>query len=650
MHRSLIPLTILLAVTCATAAFAGKPAWVIPDVLNVREKPGTDSAKVGTVQRGDQVIVTAFREDRWCKALLPNGRSGWVKEEYLMFSADKGRELAKSAGKTPMAVPAWVKEPVINMRGGPDIGSKVVCQASRGEKVYIVEKRGDWRKVKRSSGQYGWVRSDLLEYSLDAGRKLSGSSGAAAPKPRPQAAGPKPAWVTANVANVRKGPSLGYTRTGQFTRGTKVYIVEQRGDWANVSGPGGKGWMHTDLLETNLNKGRSLASETGGKDRDKAYCIGNNVALRSGPGTEYKELERLTQGATLWIEDEEDNWCEVEVEGGDSGWIAGWYVRRHGAKNPVAREPGADALKPPAGDFPSPNREPEEGKLQPFSAWIAEDNTNVRSGPGTEHPVKFQLNKQQRVQVTDCEGQWCKITTESGSVGWAAGWVLDFQPPGRPEAAKIVDGRRIEVKAGWVDGNVVNIRAGKGTDSAIVGTAKEGEEVVIVARESGWLKVLLSDGKVGWIAEELIESRAERELNGGQGGSGSVELGGSDMGNKIAQTAMRYLGRPYVRGAEGPGSFDCSGFTQFVHSQFGIPLKRTAGGQYRQGTPVDRDSLRPGDVVVFSNTYKAGISHVGIYIGNGNFVHAANSRSGVRISALDSSYYASRYSGARRMY
>jgi cell wall-associated NlpC family hydrolase len=62
------------------------------------------------------------------------------------------------------------------------------------------------------------------------------------------------------------------------------------------------------------------------------------------------------------------------------------------------------------------------------------------------------------------------------------------------------------------------------------------------------------------------------------------------------------------------------------------------------------DCLRPGDVVVFSNTYKAGISHVGIYIGNGNFIHAANSRTGVRISALDSSYYASRYSGARRMY
>jgi len=82
----------------------------------------------------------------------------------------------------------------------------------------------------------------------------------------------------------------------------------------------------------------------------------------------------------------------------------------------------------------------------------------------------------------------------------------------------------------------------------------------------------------------------------------------------------------------------------------GVSLPRSSDTQFRRGQPVSRSDLAPGDVVFFENTYKSGISHVGLYIGNNEFIHAANSRRGVRIDSLDSSYYAPRYAGARRMY
>ena len=94
-------------------------------------------------------------------------------------------------------------------------------------------------------------------------------------------------------------------------------------------------------------------------------------------------------------------------------------------------------------------------------------------------------------------------------------------------------------------------------------------------------------------------------------------------GSKILETAYTKLGSPYVWGATGPNSFDCSGFTSYIFRLHGVNLNRTAKGQYSNGTAVVRNSLQPGDLVMFGPSV-SGINHVGIYIGGGKIVHAAN--------------------------
>jgi cell wall-associated NlpC family hydrolase len=112
----------------------------------------------------------------------------------------------------------------------------------------------------------------------------------------------------------------------------------------------------------------------------------------------------------------------------------------------------------------------------------------------------------------------------------------------------------------------------------------------------------------------------------------------------VVGVALQYLGTPYVWGASGPGAFDCSGFTAYVYAQVGVYLPHNAAAQYGYGTPVSRDQLEPGDLVFFD-----GLGHVGLYIGNGQFVHAPHTGDVVKISSLSDSWYAATYVGARRL-
>jgi len=124
--------------------------------------------------------------------------------------------------------------------------------------------------------------------------------------------------------------------------------------------------------------------------------------------------------------------------------------------------------------------------------------------------------------------------------------------------------------------------------------------------------------------------------------------GSSVTGSRIVDKAAQYLGTPYRYGGASPGGFDCSGFTSYIYSQFGISLSRTAAGQYGNGIAVSKGNLVPGDLVFFS--CYSGIDHAGIYVGNGQFIHSSSPRSGgVIYSSLNSGYYANTYVGARRV-
>jgi cell wall-associated NlpC family hydrolase len=124
-------------------------------------------------------------------------------------------------------------------------------------------------------------------------------------------------------------------------------------------------------------------------------------------------------------------------------------------------------------------------------------------------------------------------------------------------------------------------------------------------------------------------------------GTGSVE------GMALTSTALSLRGAPYRNGGTTPGGFDCSGFVQYVFGQHGLAMPRETREQFRVGRRVSRNDLEAGDLVFFT-TIAPGASHVGIVIGDDQFVHAPSSNGVVRVERLSSSYWNRRFVGARR--
>lgn len=602
--RAVVGVCVVVSAVACAAKF--RTAWVIPNTAIVRDGPGQDHDAVGSVPRGTKLTVLAFR-DKWCLVKLPSGKKGWVAEWLLEFSAEKGRKLAASAS-----------------------GSS----------------------------------------ATGASRASSSGSGSQ----------PRPAWVCVSAANVRKGPGLGYERYGVLNRGAKVYVVAREGDWCKCRTPGGYGWMRRDCLEFDVAAGRKLAaaapptngsnspkSASGGSETAKGFVGGTEVRLRAEPSRSARTVAVLDKGQTVYVVDEHNGWYRVRVHGGEAGWVHASLVKLAPRSPSPARPVPARATLPRPADFPSPRVQPAllhdeaTGNAISVEAFVAADGVNVRLAPSLGASVKSSLRKGTRVTVTGVHGHWVFARLPDGTDGWIAGWMLNYCSP---EQCSVTDegGQTFPVRVGWVARPEVNLRAGPGLDYPEVTEAAFGATFIVLERRNQWYRAAFSDGSVAWVASWLVDTREQRLARAARMAMiasarvaessmlGSAIGAAADLGNKIVELATRYLGYPYVRGGESPSGFDCSGFVRYVHRQFGIDVSHDSRQLFTQGKPVAREDLQPGDVVFFRDTYRPGISHVGIYIGNDQFIHASTRRTGVRISSLQKPFYAARYAGARRMH
>ena len=263
----------------------------------------------------------------------------------------------------------------------------------------------------------------------------------------------------------------------------------------------------------------------------------------------------------------------------------------------------------------------------------------LRAEASTESEILKNLANGVKVEVQNTlENGWCQVSCE-GVEGYVSSKYLTLEdgvsmaqtPEPAAEAAPAAEEVRTYIQV--VDGPL-NIRTGPGTDYDRAGSLSTGRVVEFKSLENGWYKI-----DAGYVSADYV-----KEVDASQVNAASVK------GQEIANYALQFVGCRYVHGGTSPKGFDCSGLTTYVYKQFGYTLNRTCSGQLKNGRAVAMSELQPGDLVIFKrgNTKEAA-THVGLYIGNNQFVHASTPKVGVIISKLSDAYYTTGFVGGRRL-
>jgi cell wall-associated NlpC family hydrolase len=184
--------------------------------------------------------------------------------------------------------------------------------------------------------------------------------------------------------------------------------------------------------------------------------------------------------------------------------------------------------------------------------------------------------------------------------------------------------------------------AKKAQASAAEAQAKAQKTYDDIAAQQKDLQAKIADYQRQYSALSAPQQQQVRAVSGAAQPVPSGVVAPSGAAQKAVDTALAHVGDPYVWGAAGPNAFDCSGLMQYAYSAAGVSLPHSSSSQSRMGTPVSRDQLQPGDLVFFYSP----VSHVGMYIGNGQMVHASTSGEPVKVVSLDSM---GSYNSARRI-
>lgn len=294
-------------------------------------------------------------------------------------------------------------------------------------------------------------------------------------------------------------------------------------------------------------------------------------------------------------------------------------------------------------------------------------NLRLRSQPSTGSAIVDVAPKSEVVVVIDQTGDWYHVI-----YNLQEGYM-------HKDYVSVLTRENAELGYGKVNGSSVNLRTAPSTSGRSLGMASKGEKVYIIGLNTGWYKVIWNS-HICYIRSDFVDlteipyenrdsAKSPKFFRGGKstgtapnasalnGTTAKPETTvkpdtnatGSELGRKLVSGAQQFLGVPYVYGGASPSGFDCSGLVYYLLKKEGYSPYRTASDQYKMGTYVAKEDLQPGDLVFFQNTAGYGISHVGIYVGGGKFIHSPRTGSVVSYADLNSTYYTNHYYGARRI-
>lgn len=269
---------------------------------------------------------------------------------------------------------------------------------------------------------------------------------------------------------------------------------------------------------------------------------------------------------------------------------------------------------------------------------VTASSLNFRTGPSTSYSIINVLMNGQKVEYISTSGSWLKVKY-NGVTGYVHG---DYVTKGTTDNSTTGTTKYVSASVG------LNVRSGAGTSYSKLGKLEYKEKVTVLSTSNGWSKIKYN-GKTGYVDSSYLQSTVPGS-NGNNANNNNNTV--STKANEVIAYAKTLLGKPYVWGAQGPNSFDCSGFTYYVFkNKAGITLPRNSAVQSKYGTYVSRSNIKAGDLLFFdtNGSNNGAVSHVGLYIGNGQMIHASYSQRKIVTVSINNSYYQNAFVNARRV-
>lgn len=414
----------------------------------------------------------------------------------------------------------------------------------------------------------------------------------------------------------------------------------------------------------------------------------NGLVLRETASKSGNPITTISDDAKVEILEENGEWYQVKYNN-QEGYLFAEYVdaekqeeqpkvSKEAQKEETTDENKEEAVSNEDNQYPKKQKAKSDLKIYTIPSVTATTIANAKKDE--ELTINYELNN------------WVNITYGT-TTGWTRKYFVNEEAvkPATDEKDEnkldatdkkentdnTTTSKPIDNKKGYVDvSSSANIRKEASTSSDIINTLLRNTEVTLVAEEGDFYKIKYQD-ITGYISKSLISDKpvaevtsrgySERKPSQTQNNTTGTEnkttieeatekidnkeaTSNSSSGSDVVSFAKKYIGYNYTYGGTKPSTgFDCSGFVYYVFNSCGYSLSRSCQVQANSGSAVSRQNLATGDLVFFNNGSGGSIGHVGIYIGGGQFVHAENSRTGVRTDTINSGYYNKYYYSARRI-
>lgn len=517
-----------------------------------------------------------------------------------------------------------VNTSVLHVRAGSSTSHDIISRVYNGQSLDVIGEENGWFKINHN-GKTGFVSGEFVSKKGASNSNVSTTGG----KNK----------VTADVLRVRTAPNTSSSVSGRVYEGQTLNVIGQENGWVKINHNGQTGYVSGQFV-SGVSANTGATNDTNQQTVQPAsgnYTVNvSSLRVRTGPSTSHTTIASITKGQVVQVVGEVQDWFKINYAG-QAAYISKDYVTKGGSN-----ENGSQG-----------NNQNNNVTVQTGGTYVVNATSlRVRTGPAAYHSVIGGVLNGTTLNVVGSEGSWFKVNYQ-GKAGFVSSEFVKFvkggtatpeQPkqPEKPNQGAIGDY--------YINASALNVRSGEGTNYRIIGALSQGQKVQVISENSGWSKINYN-GQNGYIGTRFLSktpvggavdkpNNNNNQNNNNQNNNNTGNNSG-DTSSLLAY-AKSMQGVPYVWGGTSANGVDCSGYIYHVFKKFGHNISRQSVAGYWSSLPKT-SSPQPGDLIYFQNTYKAGPSHMGIYLGGGSFIQSGDK--GVAIASLSNSYWKSHFLG-----